>query len=137
MAIFLTDAEAARQRRAMKLRRIKAAANYEREVQVQSLTVDIAGNPVRVETTTNVPKHHGVYIFKEDCGNLGEAPEGAENRPCTIHDQEALYPRACKTFAVGSATCLARRAEYGLDGHEPTLDVHDTTPVEVKTRRSN
>jgi hypothetical protein len=121
MTIFLTDKEAAQQRRTMNLRRIKSAVNYERELPAEQQTIDIAGQMTLADIVVTVPKYCGVYVLREDCGNLGEAPGGGENRPCLIHEKEGLYPEACHSFTVGSPKCLAQRAQYGLDGHEPTL----------------
>jgi hypothetical protein len=123
VTIFLTDKEATQQRRTMNIRRIKAAANYDRVLPAQQHTIDIAGQLTLADIEVRVPKYIGVYVFREDCRNLGEAPGGGENRPCLIHDKEGLYPQACQSFTVGSPKCLAQRAQYGLDGHEPTVNL--------------
>jgi hypothetical protein len=122
--IFLTDKEVAQQRRAMQLRRIKSAVSYERELTAQEDTIDI-GQLTRVDVAVKVPKYYGVYVFRADCGNLGEGPAGGENRPCLIHEEDGLYPQACRSFTAGSPKCLARRAQYGLDEHEPTLQLDE------------
>jgi hypothetical protein len=132
MTLTLTDKEVSQQRRAMKLQRIKASVNYARDIPVQMGTVDIAGHASTTETYVHVPKYSGVYALREHCGNLGESADGGENRPCLIHEQEG-YPQACRAFVVGSPACLARRAEFGLDGHTASLSLDDTAPVRVKT----
>ena len=132
MTIMLTDKEASQQRRAMSLQRIKASVNYARDIPVQVETVDIAGNVTKLDTTLHVPKYRGVYALREHCGNLGESADGSENRPCKIHNDDG-YPEACEAFEVGSPSCLAKRAEYGLDGHLATHSLDDTAPVKVRT----
>lgn len=117
ISIFLTDKEYSQQRRNMSLRRVKAAVSYQRELAVRQDTVDIAGHRTTRDTVVSVPKYHGVYVLAEDCGNLGPAPGGGEDRPCRIHHDPELYPQACRSFEVGSDKCLAQRAAFGLDGH--------------------
>jgi hypothetical protein len=125
MTILLTDKETAKQRRTMSLQRIKRAVNYERDLPAQQQTIDIAGQLHITEVVLTVPKYYGVYRFTEDCGNLGETPDGGENRPCLIHEDDRLYPEACHSFTVGSPKCLAQRAQYGLDGHEPAVHLSE------------
>ena len=114
----------------MSVRQLVKSRTFRQDVAVTADELDDGGSHRAIETTLAVPAHHGLYAFLTDCGNLeGPRDNGTENRRCTVYENR---PTACRNFEPGSAACLAARARFGLDGHEPTQPLHREEPLQIR-----